>query len=187
MDLQMVCTWRVEATGINKLRNHLLGTSTQVRACTASSQAFLVVRDKLLGVQQQQLAAAATASNLRAAAAAAAVGATGPTPAGRPQGGLIQTSMHIGLQRMNREEVDDKVAAFFYANGIAFYASRSLEFVQRDGGCHSAAYTAPKYDALRTTLLDRAGARCKSQGLAFLAKEIKGGFTIRHTIHVLIY
>ena len=42
------------ATGINKLRNHLLGTSTQVRACTASSQALLAVRDELLGVQQQQ-------------------------------------------------------------------------------------------------------------------------------------
>ena len=83
--------------------------------------------------------------------AAAAVGSSG-----RPQGGLIQTSMHIGLQRMNREEVDDKVAAFFYANGIAFSASRSLEFremvaaIARQG----AAYTAPKYDALRTTLLD---------------------------------
>ena len=140
-------------------------------------------------MQQQQLAAAATAANVRAAAtAAAAVGAAGPTPAGRPQGGLIQTSMHTGLQRMNWEEVDDKVAAFLYANGITFYASRSLEFremvaaIARQG----AAYTAPKYDALRTTLLDRAGARCKSQGLAFLAKENKGGFTIRHTIHVLI-
>ena len=92
------CTWRVVATGINKLRNHLLGTSTQVRACTASSQVFLAVRDELLGVQQQQLAAAATAANVRAAAAAAAVGAAGPTPAGRPQGGLLQTSMHTGLQ-----------------------------------------------------------------------------------------
>ena len=58
MDLQMV--YLVVATGINKLRNHLMGTSTQVRACTASSQAFLAVRDELLGVQQQQLAAAAT-------------------------------------------------------------------------------------------------------------------------------
>ena len=48
----------VVVTGINKLRNHLLGTSTQVRACTASSQACLAVRDELLGVQQQQLAAA---------------------------------------------------------------------------------------------------------------------------------
>ena len=95
--------------------------------------------------------------------------------------------MHTGLQRMNWEEVDDKVAAFLYANGITFYASRSLEFremvaaIARQG----AAYTAPKYDAQRTTLLDRAGARCESQRLAFLAKE-KGGFTIRHTIHVLI-
>ena len=101
------CTWRVVAIGINKLRNHLLGTNT----CTASSQAFLAVRDELLRVQQQQLAAAATAANVRAS---------------------------------------------FYANGIAFYASRSLEFremvaaIARQG----AAYTAPKYDALRTTLLD---------------------------------
>ena len=44
----------VVATGIIKLRNHLLGTSTQVRACNASSQAFLAVRDELLGVHQQQ-------------------------------------------------------------------------------------------------------------------------------------
>ena len=57
---------------------------------------------------------------------------------------------------MNREEVDDKVAVVFYANDIAFYASHSLEFremvaaIARQG----AAYTAPKYDALRTTLLD---------------------------------
>ena len=35
--------------------------------------------------------------------------------------------MLAGLQRMNKE-VDNKVAAFFYANGISFYASRSLEF-----------------------------------------------------------
>ena len=59
------------------------------------------------------------------------MGAAGPTPAGRPQGGLIQNSMHTGLQRMNWEEVDDKVAAFLYANGITFYASRSLELLER--------------------------------------------------------
>ena len=96
------------------------------------------------------------------------------------QAGLIQTLMHTGLQRMNREEVDEKVAAFFYANGIAFYASRSLEFREMVDAIarHGAAYTAPKYDTLQTTLLDRAGARCKSQGLAFLAKENKRGFTI---------
>ena len=58
------------------------------------------------------------------------------------------------------------VAAFFYANGIAFYASRSLEFremvaaIARQG----AAYTAPKYDALRTTLLDREGVGLLGQG-----------------------
>ena len=167
---------------LHKLRNHLLGTSTQVRACNASSQAFLAIRDELLGVQQQQQLAAA---NVRVAAAAAATaGAAGPTPAGRPHTDLV----HTGLRRMNREKVDDKVAALFYANGIAFYATRSLEFremvaaIARQG----AAYTAPKYDAQRTTLLDRAGARCESQGLSFLAKE-KGGFTIRHTIYVLIY
>ena len=78
----------------------------------------MAVRDQLLGGQQQQLAAAAVS---------AAAAAAGPTPAGR-QGGLTQTSMLAGLQRMNKEEVDNKVAAFFYANGISFYASRSLEF-----------------------------------------------------------
>ena len=41
--------------------------------------------------------------------------------AGLREASYIQTLMHTGLQRMNREEVDDKVAAFFYANGIAFY------------------------------------------------------------------
>ena len=52
--------------------------------------------------------------------------------------------------------MDDKVAVVFYANDIAFYASHSLEFremvaaIARQG----AAYTAPKYDALRTMLLD---------------------------------
>ena len=85
--------------------------------CTSKGQAFVAVRDQLLGGQQQQLAAAAVS---------AAAAAAGPTPAGR-QGGLTLTSMLAGLQRMNKE-VDNKVAAFFYANGISFYASRSLEF-----------------------------------------------------------
>ena len=74
------------------------------------------------------------------------------------------------------------MAVVFYANDIAFYASRSLEFrdmvaaIARQG----AAYTAPKYDTPRTTLLDRAGACCKSQGLAFSAKENKG---LHHTTY----
>ena len=62
----------------------------------------------------------------------------------------------LDAHRPPTHEQGGKVAAFFYANGIAFYASRSLEFremvaaIARQG----AAYTAPKYDALRTTLLD---------------------------------
>ena len=138
----------------------------------------MAVRDQLLGEQQLQLAAAAVRASAAAAVSAAAV-AAGPTPAGR-QGGLTQTSMLAGLQRMNMEEVDNKVAAFFYVNGISFYASRSLEFREMVDAIarHGASYTAPKYEALRSALLDRAAASCEAKGLAFLAKEHKGGFTI---------
>ena len=98
------CDWKVVATSITKLRHHIPGTSTQVRKCTSKGQAFVAVRDQLLGVQQQQLSAAAVRATAATAAAAAAVStaaaAAGPTPAGR-QGGLTQTSMLAGLQRMN--------------------------------------------------------------------------------------
>ena len=153
-----------------------LALALDVKKCTSTAPALIALRDKLCGLQQQQLDAAAVKAT---AAAAAATATAGPTPAGK-QGGLTQTSMRTGLQRMNKEEVDDKVAAFFYANGIAFYASRSLEYTEMVAAIarHGASYTAPKYDVLRTTLLDRAGARCEAKGVAFLAKEHKGGFTI---------
>ena len=67
-------------------------------------------------------------------------------------------AVHQGVQQQQLAAAATaaNVRAFFYANGIAFYARRSLEFremvaaIARQG----AAYTAPKYDALRTTLLD---------------------------------
>ena len=48
------CDWNVVATSITELRHHILGTSTQVRKCTSKGQAFMAVREQLLGVHQQQ-------------------------------------------------------------------------------------------------------------------------------------
>ena len=57
----------------------------------------------------------------RAAAAPPPEGLTGR------QAGLTQTSMHTGLLKMGKVEVDDKVSAFLYANGISCPASCSVE------------------------------------------------------------
>ena len=75
-------------------------------------------------------------------------------PRAAPRGSAVHQG--VQQQQLAAAATAANVRAFFYANGIAFYASRSLEFremvaaIARQG----AAYTAPKYDALRTTLLD---------------------------------
>ena len=73
----------------------------------------------------------------------------------RPHEQPLEAQQFIKVQQQQLAEAAN-VRAFFYANGIAFYASRSLEFKEMVAAIarQGAAYIAPKYDALRTTLLD---------------------------------